>query len=227
MRKDTRCFQGLAFGKSVTQSDALPGGLQKQACDLKQQGLCKGCLPASEGCGRKEDEDSHISLLIPNRLNAFKGIPSTILWFAHRWTGNGPVHTSHHAYICLFIHPLYCLLPSSEGALWEGSHFSTESEEESACLPSAFVRELTRVLHVHVFRPQAGIIFEITIIVVPNFKLPSYKWWHKWGTTSLQIMPLLAGLTYVISYHLPLFSSLCTFTRGICIGMCEFLGNTN
>ena len=69
---------GISLWKEC-HSDALPGGLQKQACDLKQQGLCKGCLPASEGCGRKEDEDSHISLLIPNRLNAFKGIPSTIL----------------------------------------------------------------------------------------------------------------------------------------------------
>lgn len=84
MRRDTHCFQGLAFGNSVAQSDALPGGLQKQACDLEQQGLCKGCLLASEGWGRKEDEDSPILLLIPKHLNMFKGISSIILWYAHR-----------------------------------------------------------------------------------------------------------------------------------------------
>lgn len=79
MKRDTHCFQGLAFGNSVAQSDALPGGVQKQPCDLEQQGLCKGCLLASEGCGRKEDEDSSILLLIPDHLNAFKGTPSTVL----------------------------------------------------------------------------------------------------------------------------------------------------
>lgn len=196
-------------------------------------------------------------LLIPNHLNAFKGRPSTILWLAHRWMGNGPFHTSHHACLHLSSYPSTVLpLPSLKVRCGRDLTLAPESEGESACLPRAFLRELTRVLRVPVlegvqtfsfasrqttiarnltlwsvlwdlsqwsaigssesqarFEREACAIYfphfcnvwnvdhkqaeflKLKYLAVPSFMSPSCKWWHRRGTSSLQIMPVLAGLT--------------------------------
>lgn len=67
MRWDTRCFQGLAFGDSVTQSDALPGDLQKQARDRNTRtGVARDAYQLARAMDGREERTYIGDSLFPN-----------------------------------------------------------------------------------------------------------------------------------------------------------------
>ena len=65
VRRDTCCFQRLAFAGSVNQSVALPEGPQKQACDLAQRGFTEDAFCLVRAVDRRKLRTHIFDFLFP------------------------------------------------------------------------------------------------------------------------------------------------------------------